>query len=325
MPVRIPLGNTAQYIEFDTCQPGYDCDKEQRTCTTFNAAKVSDQCEAENCGCPYLKYESTSNDWEAAPSCDAYGYFESKRCKGRDNPRCFCVDASGTTIYGRIEQKDNINATCHCSRAVNELKTILDRNDVWNLRCTQTGDYASLQCWDDICFCVDLATLQLVSNAVPIAGMTALPCYDSVAYGASYYKICEREKLKIDRLFRDFAKKGITTITTDVPDCDPDGTYAQVQWAIKKWICGDRSGKQIGNYIATTFDERELMLCNCARDEFYPDGLPSSQPPDCNGYGNYNEATAKCFGDVCYCIDSDGQRDTDDFPNGNPKPDCTKS
>lgn len=74
--------------------------------------------------------------------------------------RCFCVNEEGERIFGEVLyehiNRELINA-CQCSRFHEKLKK-LDfgfKKATLTARCTDDGSFDPLQCFGDICYCVE--------------------------------------------------------------------------------------------------------------------------------------------------------------------------
>lgn len=311
-PAKVPDGVVAQYYKNPTlCHPGLVCDKTCQKPTSLDS-------------CVYHLFEFSSNDWEFPPKCDFYGNYDYKRCKDSSNPRCFCVDKAGDTIFGRLPTGSE-NVTCACSRVTNDIKAVYPMLEAV-MKCTETGDFSEMQCWDGVCFCVDKDTQIMTSVAVPMAAINVLPCWDSSLYTTTFYGDCQIEYTRQSAIIEEFALKGLVISPIDLPSCDPDGTYGFVQFQSNKYYCSDREGVQIDSYFidasSSNYDDYKKMICNCARDSEYPDGLPDGQHiGSCDNLGNYNNKL--CVQDSCVCLDSDGQQCSNTFKYDDTTVDCS--
>ncbi|GAB6029477.1 hypothetical protein CHUAL_005231 [Chamberlinius hualienensis] len=287
--------------KFETvCHPGMVCDKSgTKQCYLFirNGNITNSEC--------FHRQAVTDDDvWEVKPDCDFYGNFELKRNKGRDTPRTFCVDEDGETIFGRIPT-GFVNTTCACSRLVNTLQ-MADNLLAGNVRCDELGDFTQLQCWKGVCFCVDPYTKEMTTPAIPMSGISALPCYNETIDGDGYYTLCQSELYKWKAIIEELHNKGVNGTLIQLPECDFDGTYAAMQYDGNRQICATRDGVQIGSFMHEGVPFVE-MNCRCARDSVYPDGLPNSYRfDDCSNIGEYNPQYS--VGEDYYCLDSDGQQ-----------------
>lgn len=317
-PATLPDGVVAQYYEYPKlCHPGLICDSSNHKCRATTSTDIYD---ANYKDCAYHLNEYTENEWEAAPQCTFYGDYDYKRCKGSTNTRCFCVDETGKTIFGRLPIGTE-NSTCACSRVVSETSKGFPMLSSL-IKCTQTGDFTPLQCWGEICFCVDPYTRFMNSMALPISAIKVLPCWDSKLYDTDFYGDCQREYITTSVLVKEFAIKGMEIYPLDLPACDPDGTYGSIQFDTNKYYCSDRGGAQIYSFYTNDFSLYQTMICNCARDEYYPDGLADNyRGRNCDALGNYQNKY--CVQDTCYCLDSDGQQCSNTFPSTNENVNCS--
>ncbi|XP_015793756.1 uncharacterized protein LOC107370279 [Tetranychus urticae] len=117
---------------------------------------------------------------EYQPECDyETGQYKPKQCK---TSKCYCVDPdSGEKTFGTVESVNGSNMTCSCSVALSRYTSdpdnYLDYQSSRHLHCSENGNFASLQCHDQLCFCADPSTGQQVSPLVLIDAVSSLSCY----------------------------------------------------------------------------------------------------------------------------------------------------
>ncbi|CAG0900164.1 unnamed protein product [Darwinula stevensoni] len=247
------------------------------------------------------------------------GYYAPYQCQGDLNTgRCYCVDPlTGIKIFGyqfekEVEKTKEMN--CACSLKRNELAK---KKEYSTLRCELNGNYKSLQCEKDICFCVNGTTIEFIGPFLPKSLMTLLPCYDPEEFpDEMYYPLysCGYHYNLFQERDEEHAAHGSIAKAVDFPSCDVDGTYAPVQCEIEESSCecSGKDGKSIGYRSEDTVERN----CYCARDLQFFGELGEVISLDCKNNGDYNEIQTIGSEDrgTTFCVDYLGFRNFWDFP-----------
>ncbi|XP_042207846.1 uncharacterized protein LOC121856379 isoform X1 [Homarus americanus] len=285
-------------------------------CDFFLNCTEEGVCQPDNSdhGCRYVQDQYDSDldefpfykvDFRWRPSCTPEGLYTEKQCKGPySNKRCVCVDAYGTSIYGKAfswqrDLYDNMN--CMCSRRVWELQQ--EGVTSVTLHCQENGNYEPLQCEDDWCYCMDPDTALPYGSSFPDAMKEHLPCYNKTVTGEQYLRRCESQYHAEHLLATHIQRKGVYPPST-LLNCDDDGSFGGLQH--------DLDG------LARCYDQYDEMIaqpavrdCNCARDkilftEAHLFTTLKCATPDQAVAGQYYEI--QVFGGTAYCVDPDGVR-----------------
>lgn len=132
------------------------------------------------------------------PSCDGDGDFGSLICNPGQN--CFCVNKRGVRIFGDGLHQKNIHRMMHCgcSRLNDKLKDLVEqRFPFFTTRCKSDGSFDPLQCFGDLCVCVDERSGSPTSDTKNLTvGLSELPCYDEKIHHDkfNYARPCENIK-----------------------------------------------------------------------------------------------------------------------------------
>ncbi|GFY08302.1 uncharacterized protein TNCV_1357081 [Trichonephila clavipes] len=171
--------------------------------------------------------------------------------------------------------------------------------------CSTAGDFESLQCVRDLCYCSDPVTGQVQGQIVQMAYINKLPCSDNNIHENGIMKECEKELQRVRSLHFRFLLKGIKVFGLETFQCDLDGTFSPRQCDLENCVCTDKNGIGIKSYFIGIEDFEKLkteMTCDCARDVT---GDTQFTTLKCKGYGNY--FPIQCFlKDQCFCVDTDG-------------------
>jgi hypothetical protein len=135
---------------------------------------------------------------QQAPSCDGDGAFGPLICIPGQN--CFCTNERGDRIFGDGLHQKNIYRMMHCgcSRLNDKLKDLVEqRFPFFTTRCKSDGSFDALQCFGDLCVCVDERTGSPTSDTKNLTvGLSELPCYDEKIHHDkfNYARPCENIK-----------------------------------------------------------------------------------------------------------------------------------
>lgn len=241
------------------------------------------------------------------PRCDNFGDYSPVQCK--EGIMCFCVNPGGKRIFGTAPYSQKNNTHCNCSIEYEKFKDKLE-DKTYFMRCTENGNFDSVQCTDTSCFCMDEngeLDGRIVEYGEPLPH---LKCFNSEKHSISYLTPCFKKLRDTKVRIQNYTANNIHVIGLEVPDCEIDGSYAPVQCYQDKCYCVDRNNKR---YPETKNDRRNryLMRCNCVRerellrDEIKRDpAISLFSQYTCDGFGNYERK--QCVASVCYCVDHDG-------------------
>ncbi|XP_022255899.1 thyroglobulin-like, partial [Limulus polyphemus] len=196
-----------------------------------------------------------------------------------------------------------------CSRAVSSFGKPLDPTEL--PRCKSNGNYESIQKTRDYLFCVDENGKLEKSPIFRNRTLSTLPCYDDKIH--KNYKTpppCYEERKTLINKIKIRESKGFTVVGLDLPRCDPDGTYAPIQFNGSKSYCVDKGGKIIKNTTVPRYsEEARKMNCNCVRMKLLlknnskMSGLQTIfSKYRCDKNGNY--LPMQCMSLACYCVDT---------------------
>ncbi|XP_046647985.1 uncharacterized protein LOC124338009 [Daphnia pulicaria] len=287
------------------CGPGLTCaaasknSKSDYICVKMNTKCFEAQDEYE-----VRKLSGSLGMYETRPRCDDNGDFIARKCQPGGS--CYCVDINNNRIFG--ESPPSYAATdaamnCECSRAY-QLALAGSLQSVQFPHCLPNGNYDTLQCVNQACFCISSTNQTLTSSIQPITAITELPCYNTDVHSADYYRPCEMKRLKTKFFGNSYIRQNITVLGLEQPDCSPDGFYQSILETESTLYCADPYGKKIENFEINKPDDSS-MNCKCARTRFWLTNQKLAKPICCSN-GNYRPI--QCRGGVCFCVDDDGNQ-----------------
>lgn len=245
------------------------------------------------------------------PSCDGDGNFASLICVPGQN--CFCVNAEGERIFGDGLHRRNIHRLmqCGCSRLNDKLKDLVEQRFLFfTTRCKSDGSFDALQCFGDLCVCVDERSGNPTSDTKNLTvGLSELPCYDEKIHHdkINYARPCENIKQGLINTVFDAQRSGFIDVEVQVDICEPDGFYAPVQENDLSVYCADKNGERIEEFsVARNSTEASTMNCKCARARKLLMDNRYLERPECCSNGNYRKLA--CRRGFCYCVDGDGKQ-----------------
>ena len=141
------------------------------------------------------------------------------------------------------------------------------RSDI-TMHCQADGNFDSLQCDVERCWCVDERTGKARTNVVvkPLAGL--LPCYSATQKYGMYERKCESKRIGLARTKIKFWLHGHRWVTTDAKyetRCDLDGSFYRKQCSESKITCQcvDPGNEQIENYGVSQDLEYWFPMMDC--------------------------------------------------------------
>ena len=189
---------------------------------------------------------------------------------------------------------------CGCSKMNDKLKDLVEqRFPFFTIRCKHDGSFDSLQCFGDLCICVDERTGSPTSHAKNLtespAELRNIPCYDHKIYPHefNYTRPCEYLKRSLINKILNSLSEGVIDAKIHVDICDPDGSFKSIQH------------NESFSVPIDTIDASQ-MNCKCARARKLLMDNNMRDIPECCKNGNYKKLA--CRRGVCYCIDSDGKQ-----------------
>ncbi|KAG5679876.1 hypothetical protein PVAND_009413 [Polypedilum vanderplanki] len=260
---------------------------------------------------------------QAKPSCDGDGNFSPVTCNSGQN--CFCVNEKGERIFGDAPHRQNIEHVMHCgcSRLNDKLKDLVEqRFPFFTIRCKSDGSFDTLQCFGNLCLCIDSITgsptseiknLTMTMNSdeatETLAGLRDLPCYDEKIHldEFNFTRPCENIKRELINTILEAKRDGIDDAETHVDICDPDGSFKPVQYNDLSAFCVDHEGNKIEEFVALkNSTDFEKMHCKCARARNLLMKNNFLEIPECCNNGNYKSIA--CRRGFCYCVNEDGKQ-----------------
>ena len=247
------------------------------------------------------------------PSCDGDGNFNPLICVPGQN--CFCVNDKSQRIFGEGLHQRNIHHLMHCgcSRLNDKLKDLVEqRFPFFTTRCKNDGSFDPLQCFGDLCVCVDERTGSPTTDTKNLTvGLSELPCYDEKIHHDkfNYVRPCENIKQGLINTIFDAKRSGseFTDAEVHLDICDPDGSYAPVQSNDLSVFCVDSHGNRIEEFsVPKESNDAKTMNCKCARTRNMLMNNNYLEIPECCTNGNYQKLA--CRRGFCYCVDEDGRQ-----------------
>lgn len=245
------------------------------------------------------------------PTCDGDGDFAPIICVPGQN--CFCVNASGERIFGDAVHQRNIHQMMHCgcSRLNDKVKDLVEqRFPFFTTRCKSNGSFDPLQCFGDLCVCVDERSGSPTSDTKNLtSGLSELPCYDEKIHHDkfNYARPCENLKQGLINTIFEAKRSGVIDAEVHVDICDPDGSFSPVQANDLSMFCADENGERIEEFsIAKNSSDVQTMNCKCARARKLLTDNNYLEIPECCPNGNYRSLA--CRRGFCYCVDIDGKQ-----------------
>lgn len=249
-----------------------------------------------------------------SPLCDGDGDFGPIICIPGQN--CFCVNEEGERIFGESLHRRNVEMImqCGCSRLNDKLRNLVEqRFPFFTTRCKADGSFDSLQCFGDLCVCIDERTGSPTSDAKNLTmtsnGLRDLPCYDEKIHldEFNYARPCENLKRGLINTIIESRREGFIDAEVHVDICDPDGSFKSVQRNDLSKFCVDQSGDRIEDFVVSNnSSEATTMNCKCARARKLLKENNYRDIPECCANGNYKKLA--CRRGFCYCIDADGKQ-----------------
>jgi hypothetical protein len=267
---------------------------------------------------------------EQKPSCDGDGNFSPIVCIPGQN--CFCVNENGERIFGDAVHHRNIEHImhCECSRMNDKLKDLVQqRFPFFTTRCKSDGSFDPLQCFGNLCVCIDersgsptsdaknftidatsSASVASAAAASLAMGLRDLPCYDEKIHHDefNYVRPCENIKRGLINTIFESMRDGFIDAEVHIDICDPDGTFKPVQQNDLSKFCVDQNGERIDDFVVSKFgDDAKKMNCKCARArKLLMDNNYYMELPQCCTNGNYKKIA--CRRGFCHCVNEDGKQ-----------------
>jgi hypothetical protein len=251
---------------------------------------------------------------QSSSRCDGDGNFNPIVCV--PGQTCFCVNERGERIFGEAPHHQNIEFVmrCGCSKLNDKLRNLVEqRFPFFTTRCKSDGSFDALQCFGDLCVCIDERTGSPTSDAKNLTmtreGLRDLPCYSEKIHldEFNYARPCENLKRGLINAILEARRERVSDAEVHIDICDADGTFKSIQQNDLSKFCADQSGEQIEDFaVSKDSIDAANMNCKCARarkllmDNNYQD------IPQCCANGNYKKLA--CRRGFCYCIDGDGKQ-----------------
>lgn len=129
----------------------------------------------------------------------------------------------------------------------------------------------------------------------------------------TYLQGCQKVMHRSSSLTQHFRKKGVTVRALSTAVCGYDDRFERKQCRTDGCRCTTPEGISFGTYGADLSDSA-LMDCNCALLEYFAN---QEQLPfdllQCNGKGNFKSIQCYQGGQLCYCVDENGAKLSEDF------------
>lgn len=246
------------------------------------------------------------------PKCDGDGNYKPLVCLAGQN--CFCVNEDGQRIFGDGLHQTNIDEIMHCgcARLNDKLKDLIQQSfPFFTTRCNSDGSFDALQCFADLCVCVDERTGSPTSEAMNLTiGLSELPCYDKNIHHDefNYARPCENIKQGLINSILEALREGAELDDRmNIDICSPDGRYAPIQENDLSIYCADGDGNRIEDFVVPKEStDAKSMNCKCARTRKLLMDASYLEIPDCCPNGNYKRVA--CRRGFCYCVDADGKQ-----------------
>lgn len=239
-----------------------------------------------------------------SPTCNGDGKFHPRVCIPGQN--CYCTNERGERIFG--EGLPHQEQHCECSRMNDNMKNLLDKNvPFFSMRCTADGSFDRLQCFGNLCICVDEKTGSQTSDVMKIYD---LPCFDKSIHprnASELIKPCEIIKQSLINTIYEAESEGMFMDDILVDICDPDGSFSAVQENDLSKFCADKNGNKIEEFsVRKGTKDADKMNCKCARARQLLMSSGQLEIPNCCTNGNYKKLA--CRRGYCYCVDGDGRQ-----------------
>ncbi|CRK99618.1 CLUMA_CG012930, isoform A [Clunio marinus] len=248
---------------------------------------------------------------QQAPLCDGDGDFSPLICI--PGQTCFCVNKRGERIFGDGLYRKNIHQImqCECSRLNDKLKELVEQSfPFFSTRCQSDGSFDPVQCFGDLCVCVDERSGSPTSDTKNLTvGLSELPCYDEKIHHDefNYARPCENIKLGLINMIFEVEREGFIDVEVLVDICDLDGSYAPVQKNDLSLFCADKNGERIEEFsVSKDSPDADSMNCKCARARKLLTDNNYLEIPECCSNGNYKKLA--CRRGFCFCVDEDGKQ-----------------
>ncbi|XP_042228042.1 uncharacterized protein LOC121870326 [Homarus americanus] len=325
----------------ELCGPGLECIPDDLT-KPDDAHCIRNP--ARPCINERLEYEAdkaagTLGPGRYKPNCDEYGRYAPKQCTPAST--CYCTNSDGMRLFGEGPITDQEKINCECSAYWDETKK---KGLNFGLRCLPNGNFDSLQCFDDICFCYDAVNMTVLVGPLPFSMLLNMPCYDPTIHNPEYLNPCHKAQVEWDS---QGDNDSIIVGENSRPICSPDGYYAAVQYHGPDAYCADINGNQIENFTQPIYLATDMKCCKCmllavcrivaivdwlspkelligievspfsaclrARGRYIMEenGLGASKPI-CLGDGHYRPWQTR--GLMAYCVDANGNQKGEEFP-----------
>jgi hypothetical protein len=252
---------------------------------------------------------------QPSPKCDGDGNFGPIICIPGQN--CFCVNERGERIFGDGLHRRNVEMVmqCGCSRLNDKLRNLVEqRFPFFTTRCKANGSFDPLQCFGDLCICIDPHTGSPTSDAKNLTmtaggGLRDLPCYDQKIHldDFNYARPCEKLKADLINTITEARREGFSDAEVHIDLCDLDGSFKSIQESDTSKFCVDKNGERIDNFVVTKGSALAMrMNCKCARARKLLIENDYQDLPQCCANGNYKKLA--CRRGFCYCVDEDGKQ-----------------
>ncbi|KAK3877004.1 hypothetical protein Pcinc_018257 [Petrolisthes cinctipes] len=232
------------------------------------------------------------------PNCDDFGRYSPVQCS--PSSTCYCVNPEGRRLFGESLIADQDKMDCRCAVYWDEIET---KGFSQGLRCLPNGNFDSLNCQDNICFCFDEDTNTIPYGPFPLNSLLTLPCYNTSVHREEYYNPCHKQQLLWDS---QSPENMVIVAEKRRPVCTPDGYYAPVQQLGNTAYCSDLHGNLIEEF-SQPIEQTKEMTCNCARRRqiMEESGMGASKPKCCPN-GEYYPWQKR--GLLAYCVDLNGNQ-----------------
>ncbi|XP_050296801.1 uncharacterized protein LOC126736466 [Anthonomus grandis grandis] len=304
------VGDPSQNKFTSICGPGLACLVSSESSSDGTCQPMSTSCAKEQQSYDIRRKNGYLGTMETRALCDEDGFYGKYKCIPGQS--CYCLHSNGSRIFGEKNYNTlNDYMSCACSRAYYDAVDTIGRElyPHEHFKCNSDGSFASLQCINEECLCVDSqdgAPTYPDDALVKIDEINkeTLPCYTSTKQG-QYYTKCEKEFLNIYKEVQELKRKNSYNLILGYkyPKCDLDGSYQAVQENFTHKYCVDKEGNMLTSPILKTNSLAAAMDCKCVRATLL---ISTAEKPSCQENGNYEQV--QCRRGVCRCVDSDGNQ-----------------